>query len=101
MLSGYLNQTAVLTRAERDTDGNAVMNNRGEVNYLAPVSVPCRRELSQREILTPDAQTIKTNWVHYLVTPVATDDVLDGLRVQLVEVWAGLGGATVGYKAVV
>ena len=101
MLDSYLNQEVEYTQAARNPDGTVQMSNRGEVVYLAPVVIPCRKQRREREILTADAQIIKTDYVFYTEQQVQTDDLLDGRRVQNVSEWVDLGGDIVGYKAVV
>jgi hypothetical protein len=101
MLSDYLNQAVQLQRCKRDTDGNAIMDHRGKMTYLAPVSIACRIRQKHREVLTVDKQTIVIECQYYTTEPVQIDDLLDGHRVQDVSPMILLDGSTLGYKAVV
>lgn len=77
------------------------MSNRGEPTYGPPVFIPCRRQLRTQEIITPDKQVIKTEYVYYVKDAVCPGDKLDGRLVQMVAEWTMLGGRIMGYKAVV
>lgn len=101
MLDGYLNQKATLKKAAKASDGSPKMNNRGEIEFLAPVTISCRKQVRTQTILTSDARVLKTDYIYYTSWPVWTDDLLDGQRVQDVAEWADLTGEIVGYKAVV
>lgn len=76
-------------------------NNRGEPSHGPPVPIPCRRQVKNQEIITPDKQSIKAEYVYYVKDPVVPGDKLDGHVVQMVEEWTMLGGRVMGFKAVV
>lgn len=94
MLISYLASNA---QHEPMTD----MNNRGEPVYGPPVNITCRRQVKTQEIITPDKQVIKAQYVYYVTDAVVPGDKLDGHLVQQVEEWEMLGGRIMGYKAVV
>lgn len=77
------------------------INNRGEPEYGPPVTISCRRQIQTQEIISPDKQIIKAEYVYYVKDAVVPGDKLDGHLVQMVEEWTMLGGQTMGYKAVV
>lgn len=77
------------------------LNNRGEPIFGPPVAIYCRRQVKTQEIITPDKQTIKTEYIYYVKDAVVPGDKLDGRLVQLVEEWSMLGGRIMGFKAVV
>lgn len=94
MLTRYLNQKAEL-RSVIDT------NNRGEPIYGEAIMVRCRKEVGTKEIITPEKQVIKAEYVYYLVDSVLVGDSIDGRRVQFVNPMTGLFGDIKGYEVVV
>ena len=100
MIEHLLNQSAIFQPAQRDADGNAVMNNRGEIQYCAEIDIPCRRESTMKEILTPDKQVLKITDTFYTTVEIREGDILEGKRVQYMQAWVDGDGVTIGYQSV-
>lgn len=79
----------------------ASIDNRGEPTYGPPATIYCRRQVKTHEIISPDKQIIKAEYVYYVKDAVVPGDKLDGRLVQMVEEWTLIGGQLMGYKVVV
>lgn len=99
-VSRHLHQTAVYQSATRDGSGNAILDERGRPSYAPAKTINCRKRYKLTEILTPDAQVIRGEWIYRLDVPLRIDDILDNKRVQLVQAMVAPDGQIYGYKAV-
>jgi hypothetical protein len=100
MIEHLLNQKAIFQPAQRDENGNVVMNNRGEIQYEHETDIPCRRESCMKEVLLPDKQIVRITDTFYTEVEVKDGDILEGKRAQYVESWVDGDGQTIGYKSV-
>ena len=94
MLSNYLNQTAQLRRAT------------GTDEYGQPIfglasTILCRRQNRSRLVFSPHGSSRVNEITYYLTECLVEGDMLDGKVVGSVDVWIGLRGYAVGYKAVI
>ena len=101
MLNDYLNQKAIFTPALRNSDGSAVMDCRGNIQYGAETDIPVRRESAMKDMLTRDRQVLRITDTFYADDEPRVGDMLDGKRVLYAEAWTDLDGETAGYMAVV
>jgi hypothetical protein len=76
-------------------------SSRGEPIVGAAEEIPCRKEASNTTVTLPNGTIRRAEAVYYLVHEVHDGDYLDGHVVLRVMSMSGLGGVTVGYKAVI
>ena len=93
MLNAYLNQTAEYSPCTGSDD-------RGQPVYGDAEVIRCRKQLKMQNVLTATGQVIKAQHIYYCSHSVAEGDMLDGRVVVAVEIWSGLSGEIIGYKAV-
>ena len=75
-------------------EGLPKLNDFGELQYAAPVSVKCRHESSHKDIQTTNGSIVRSTSRYFLdeSVPVAPDDRIDGrVVVSVVEYVNGLG----------
>lgn len=93
MLGVYLNQTSELN-LQTDTD------DRGQSTYSTAVSIPCRREKTDKIIITATGEKKQAEYWYLLRNAVNTGDMLDGKVVLSVSDYPDLSGKVIGYEAV-
>lgn len=93
MLGIYLNQTAEY-KAQTGT------NDRGQPTYETAVSIPCRREKTDKVIITSTGEKKQAEYWYLLRNAVSTGDILDSKVVLSVSDYPDLSGKVIGYEAV-
>lgn len=102
-MTKFLRQTCQLQCYKETTEGVADLNEFGELQYLEPVVLKCRHEVSTRDIQTYSGSIVRSNAVYYLddKEPIRVDYKIDGRVVISVAGYVDALGNVIGYEVYV
>lgn len=101
-MTKFLKQRCSLERYILE-DGKPKLNMFGELQYLPPISVKCRHEMSHKDIQTGNGSIVRATSVYYLdeSVPILADYRLDGHVVISAISYVNAVGGIEGYEVYV
>ena len=64
-MTKFLKQTCTFEAAVRDASGEIALNRYGEAEYLAPITLKCRRERTTKDVLTANGSVVRSASIYY------------------------------------
>lgn len=102
-MTKFLKQTCQHEKAQRDVNGQVVLNRYGDVQYEPPVTIKCRRERIIRDVQTSTGAILRSSTRYFTdeTAPIEPDDRLDGQVILQVEEYTNQLGLTEGFESYV
>ncbi len=102
-MTKFLKQSCNFEAAQRDGEGQTVLNEYGDIQYGSAQTLKCRREKYVRDIQTYNGAILKANTRYFLdeSVEIQADDRLDGHVILSCEEYIDQFGECVGYEAYV
>lgn len=99
-MTRYLKQTCMVEAYKVDGQGKPVQNRFGELEYMPPVQVKCRHEISNRDIKTDNGSVVRSTARYFFDTSVVikADYRVDGDVVLIADGYVNGNGKLEGYE---
>lgn len=102
-MTKYLKQTCKWSKMLVDEEGEAILDMYGDPSYEEPVTVPCRREKSLKDVLTISGSVQRSATTYYVDERYELNigDLIDNKPIIDFEEYTNEYGKTEGYMVVV
>lgn len=102
-MTKFLNQKCLVEPYEVDSEGNARINQFGDIQYRTPVTCRCRHEIAFQDVQVTNGSIVKSASRYFLdeKQEIKADYRIDGRAVLSVTSYVNAAGAIEGYEVFV